>query len=322
MFDSLLWILPHFITHYTDQTNQGNTNDGDGVDVNQASISKDAASLIQGTTSTTLPTTLRESNTPNQSGASSSANCQSKKDCKSGHGIRKLSKSCPQQQSQSGLQPSTSYDPSQSNEMPLPVYLGKSEAEPYRLGQKTDQYREFIASEAMYFRLEYSRKKKLGQGRFGTVYLATRKSDGMKVAYKSILKSNVDEYTLESFPPPRCHSPSPLVFSEEQSVEQCMSPRPPNSLLPYEFATQRYLSRPGYENPYVPMAFDYYILKEKFILVMEYFDESWVTLRSYLTKKGRLGIVSVRDILREVVNAVINLKQYGILHGDLNGMYQ
>ncbi|KAH6560144.1 hypothetical protein BASA62_000015 [Batrachochytrium salamandrivorans] len=69
MFDLLLWILPHFVTHYADQTNQGNTNDGDGVDVNQASGSKDAASLIQGTTSTTLPTTLRESNTPNQSGA-------------------------------------------------------------------------------------------------------------------------------------------------------------------------------------------------------------------------------------------------------------
>ncbi|KAH6581228.1 hypothetical protein BASA60_002531 [Batrachochytrium salamandrivorans] len=213
MFDSLLWILPHFITHYADQTTQGNTNDGDGVDVDQASGSKDAASLIQGTTSTTLPTTLRESNTPNQSGASSSANCQSKKDCKSGHGIRKLSKSCPHQQSHTGSQPSTSYDPSQSDEMPLPVYLGKSEAEPYRLGQKTDQYREFIASEAKYFKSEYSHaRRNWVKETFGTVYLATRKSDGMKVAYKSILKSNVDEYTLESFPPPRCHSPSPLVL--------------------------------------------------------------------------------------------------------------
>ncbi|KAH6600511.1 hypothetical protein BASA50_002256 [Batrachochytrium salamandrivorans] len=322
MFDSLLWILPHFVTQYAGQTTQGDKDDGDGVDVDQASGSKDAASLIQGTTSTTLPTTLRESNTPNQSGASSSADCQSKKDCKSGHGIRKVSKSCPHQQSPPGPQPSTLYDPSQSDEIPPFVYLGKSEAEPYRLGQKTDQYREFIASETKYFKSEYRIQKKLGQGSFGTVYLATKKSNGVKVAYKSIPYKDVDGYTLESNTSPICHLRSPLVLSDEQSVAQCMSSRPPSLSVPYEFAIQTYLSRPGYENPYVPMGFDYITLKDEFILVMKYFDEKWMDLSSYVEEKGRLDIEDARDIVRKIVEAMLSLKQQGVVHNDIHGMSQ
>ncbi|KAH6586053.1 hypothetical protein BASA61_006642 [Batrachochytrium salamandrivorans] len=317
MFDLLLWILPHFVTHYAGQTNQGNTNDGDGVDVrNQASGSKDAASLIQRTDSLSRGRELQKTK------ESSSANPKPKNEYKGPRWIRNLLGSRPQQQSQSGSQSSTSYDPSQSDEMPLPVYLEKSEIEFYRLGQNTDQYRKFTKEEAKYFKSEYSRKKKLGQGKFGAVHLATRKSDGMKVAYKSILYTKVDEYTLESFPPPRCHSPSPLVLSEEQSVAQCMSPRPPNSLLPYEFATQRYLSRPGYENPYVPRALDYYILEDRYIVVMDYIGGKWVNLSRYMKKKGRLDIEDARDIVREVINGMINLKQHGVLQDDLHGMSQ
>ncbi|KAH6574552.1 hypothetical protein BASA60_005459 [Batrachochytrium salamandrivorans] len=40
MFDPLLWVLPHFATHYAGQTTQGNTNEDDSVD--QVSGSKDA----------------------------------------------------------------------------------------------------------------------------------------------------------------------------------------------------------------------------------------------------------------------------------------
>ncbi|KAH9265625.1 hypothetical protein BASA84_001521 [Batrachochytrium salamandrivorans] len=64
-----------------------------------ASGPNDATSLPLGTTPTTLPTTLQESNTPDQSDASSSADLQPGNECKGGHGIRKISKLCPQQQS-------------------------------------------------------------------------------------------------------------------------------------------------------------------------------------------------------------------------------
>ncbi|KAH6566231.1 hypothetical protein BASA62_006828 [Batrachochytrium salamandrivorans] len=104
----------------------------------------------------------------------------------------------------------------------------------------------------MYFESEYSPKKKLGQGRYGAVYLATKNSNGMEVAYKSIPKPDVREYTLESTIPHICHLRNSLVLSEEQSAVQCMSSRPPNLSVPYELALQMYLSRPGYDNPYVP----------------------------------------------------------------------
>ncbi|KAH9265626.1 hypothetical protein BASA84_001522 [Batrachochytrium salamandrivorans] len=83
--------------------------------------SKDATSLPLGTTPTTLPTTLQEKQTPDQSDASSSADLQPGNECKGGHGIREISKSCPQQQSPPGSQPSTLYDSPQPDEMPLPV---------------------------------------------------------------------------------------------------------------------------------------------------------------------------------------------------------
>ncbi|KAH9268447.1 hypothetical protein BASA83_009289 [Batrachochytrium salamandrivorans] len=275
MFDSLLWVLSHFVTHYAGQTNQGNKDDGD--DANQASGSKDApkqdTDLPPRPDYLRLKRPLQESNILDQSGASSSVDFQPKKVCK----------------------------------------------ESYNQDQDIEQYDAFTESEAKYFKSEYSLKRKLGEGQSGVVYLAIKKSNGKKVAYKSISKSDEYEYALESIPPPRCHLPSPIGRSEEQSVEQCMLPRPPNLLVPYEFMIQKYLSRPGYDNPYVPVVFDYIILEDEYILVMEYCDESWVNLAKYVEKKGRLDIEEARHIIKEIVNGMISLKQHGILHHDLTG---
>ncbi|KAH9245866.1 hypothetical protein BASA81_016623 [Batrachochytrium salamandrivorans] len=320
MFDPLLWVLHHFITHYAGQNTQGNTNDGDNA--NQASGSKDATSLPLGTTPTTLPKALQESGTPDQSGASSSANFQPKKVCKSGYWLRKTSKSCPQQQSQLEPQSSTSYGPPQSGEMPLPARIGKSEIQSYSQYQDTDQYDAFTKEEARYFRSEYLFEKELGEGKSGAVFLATRKSDGKKVAYKSISKTKIREYASESSPSPICHLRNPLGHSEEQSVAQCISSRPLGLLVPYEIMMQMYLSQPGHKNPYVPLVFDYIVLKYDCILVMEYFDESWVNLSKYAEERGRLDIEDARDIVRKVVDAMIYLKQYGVVHGDLNDLDQ
>ncbi|KAH9249150.1 hypothetical protein BASA81_013109 [Batrachochytrium salamandrivorans] len=255
MFDPLFWVLHHFVTHYAGQTTQGDKDDGDAVD--QVSGSKDAASLPLGTTPTTLPTTLQESNILDQSGASSSTDLQPGNECTGGHGIRKLSKSCPQQQSQPGSQPSTLYDPPQSHEIPLPARVGESKAKPYSENWGTDQYIAFTEEEARYFKSEYSFLRRIGKGRSGKAYLVTRESDGMEVIYKSIPKPNVEEYALESTPPLICHLRNPLAFSEETSVAQCMSSRPSNLYVPQEFLLQMHLSRPGHESPYVPVVLDY-----------------------------------------------------------------
>ncbi|KAH6597882.1 hypothetical protein BASA50_004224 [Batrachochytrium salamandrivorans] len=277
VFDPLLWVLRHFTTHYAGQTNQGNTNDGDGVDVNQASISKDATSLPQRVHSLGLPKALQESDTPDQSSISSSVDLQPGEECTGGHGIRKVSKSCSQQQSPSVSQSSTSHDPPQSDEMSLPVYLEKSEVESYSQSWNTEQYRRFIVGEARYFESEYFTMKILGEGRYGVVYLATKNSNGLKVAYKSIQKSKIHPYALESHPPPRCHIPNTLGHSEEQSVAQCMSPRPPNLMVPHE-----------------------------------------LLLQIYLREKTQLDIETARDILREIVNAMMFLKRQGVVHNDIH----
>ncbi|KAH6578655.1 hypothetical protein BASA61_000120 [Batrachochytrium salamandrivorans] len=81
---------------------------------------------------------------------------------------------------------------------------------------------------------------------------------------------------------------------------------------------QTYLSRPGRENPYVPTTFDYIALEGGYILLMEYLDEKWIALSSYAKKKRRLDIEEARNIIKEIVNAMISLKQNGVLHGDLN----
>ncbi|KAH6589452.1 hypothetical protein BASA50_010023 [Batrachochytrium salamandrivorans] len=303
---------------------QGDTDEGDDGDQASGSNpkSKTTTSLPLRVHPLRLPKTLWGTKAPDQNGALSSVDPQPGKECKDGYWIRKITKLCPQQQSPPESQPSTLHDPPQSDEMPLPDYLGKSEKKSYSRSWKTKQYRLFTKGETRYFESEYFGKKTLGQGQSGVVYLAIRKSDGMEVAYKSIPKSKVRKYTLEFSPPPRCHLPSPLVGSEDQSVAQCMSPRPPNLLVPHEFLLQMYLSRPGYENLYVPVVFDYFILENEYILVMEYVDENWVSLSKYVKEKGQLDINEARNIVKEIVNAMIFLKQNGVVHDDLSGMSQ
>ncbi|KAH6571408.1 hypothetical protein BASA60_007181 [Batrachochytrium salamandrivorans] len=314
--------MPHFVTpHYAGQTTQGN-NDG----VNQASGSnpnpKQAGLFALKVYPINLSGFLRKTKAPDQSGASSSVDTKPKKVCKGLRWLRNLFKSCARQQSPPELQPSTSHDPPQPDKMPLPDYVGKAEAESYNQDRNPEQYDAFIESEAKYFKSKYVFKKELGEGDFGTVYLATQKSNGMKVAYKSIIKSKVEKYALELSPPPRCYTPNPLSRYKKLAVTQCMLPRPLNLLVPHEVLLHMYLSRPGNENPYVPRAFDYFILKNEFILVMDYIDEEWVSLLSYLEEKRRLGVSEARNILKKVINAAINLKQHGVFHNDLHSMSQ
>ncbi|KAH6561273.1 hypothetical protein BASA62_009977 [Batrachochytrium salamandrivorans] len=166
MFDSLLWVLPHFITHYAGQTTQGNTNDDDGA--NQPSGSKDAPKQ-----DTDLPLRIHPvylsralwgTEVPDQSGAPASppADPRPEEECRGLRWLRKLFGLCPQQpspsqpQPQPEPQPSTLHDPPQSDGMPLPVYVGRSEAQSYSQDQDADQYNAFTKGEAEYFELEYS----------------------------------------------------------------------------------------------------------------------------------------------------------------------
>ncbi|KAH9275317.1 hypothetical protein BASA83_002085 [Batrachochytrium salamandrivorans] len=140
----------------------------------------------------------------------------------------------------------------------------------------------------------------------------------MRVACKTIPTENVEEYALELSPPPRCHTPNPLSRHKKLAAAQCMSPRPSGLYVPHEVAIHMYLSRPGNENIYVPRAIDYITLQDGFILIMEYINEEWVSLLSYLMERGRLGVSEARHIIRKVIDGMINLKQQGVLQEDLH----
>ncbi|KAH6562681.1 hypothetical protein BASA62_008997 [Batrachochytrium salamandrivorans] len=281
MFDPLLWVLHHFVIHYAGQTTQGNTNDGDGVD--QASISKDApkqdTDLPLRADYLSLKRPLQESNTPDQSDASSSADFQLEVVCKGGHGIRKISSPCSQQQSQSqpGSQPSTSHDSPQSDEVLLPVRVGKSEVESYRRGRDIEQYDAFTKTEAMYFKSEYSSKRKLGEGSFGMLVLMSNRSHNA-----CHLDHRISCFPMNLHFKCTCHD---------------LAVRIPTS----------------------PKGFDYITLENEYVVVMEYLGGKWVTLSSYLKKKIRLDVSDARDIVKEIVKAMIYLKQQGVVHRDIYG---
>ncbi|KAH6578210.1 hypothetical protein BASA60_003747 [Batrachochytrium salamandrivorans] len=197
--------------------------------------------------------------------------------------------------------------------------MNKKKSEPYLLIQGDKEYCRFFEEEDIYFKSEYRSVRKLGQGSFGTVHLAIKKSDELKVVYKTIGKENVKLYTLESSPPPVCHiTEFPTLYGKHVSA-RCMPPRPQNILLPFEVKVQEYLSQSGYENPHVPSVIDYIVTEKAYILVMEYSGEGWVELDGYITKHGKFSVDKARLIIKKVVTALVSFKKFGILHGDVAG---
>ncbi|KAH6590783.1 hypothetical protein BASA50_009161 [Batrachochytrium salamandrivorans] len=287
MFDPLLWVLHHFVTHYAGQTTQGDTDDDDGGDdhgdyfdqtFDYNPKSKKADRLLQKSRSMNRHRLLQGSDITDEIDAFSFMDSKSKIGAK--------------------------------------VQL---EVESYYQGWNADQYDVFVGEEIKYFGSEYFIKKKLSKGQSGMVHLAIKRSNGLKVTCKFIRKKRVEKYALESIPPPRCNLRNPLGRPKDQSAAQCMSPRPPNLYVAHELLLQMYLSRPGHENPYVLMVLDYITLQDKFMLIVDHLDESWMSLLSYMNEKKRLGIDEVRKIIKEVIHAVISLKQHGVFHKNIHG---
>ncbi|KAH6573344.1 hypothetical protein BASA61_002551 [Batrachochytrium salamandrivorans] len=191
------------------------------------------------------------------------------------------------------------------------------ESKPYLLIEENDDHLLFTEEEDKYFKSEYRSVKKLGQGSFGAVHLAIKKSTGLKVVYKLIRKGYIPFYTFESSPPSECHSTEIPALYGKYAGARCMPPRPQGLLLPFEVKVQEYLSQPGYENLYAPRVIDYIITEDAYILVMEYYGEDWMDLDGYMKTHGKFSVDKVRPIIKEVVTALISLKKLGILHGDI-----
>ncbi|KAH6564862.1 hypothetical protein BASA62_007663 [Batrachochytrium salamandrivorans] len=151
--------------------------------------------------------------------------------------------------------------------------MNEEESEFYLLIQENDEYLLFFKKEDMYFKSEYRSMRKLGQGSFGAVHLAIKKSNGLKVVYKTIGKENVKLYTLKSSPSPVCHITEFSTLYGKHVSARCMPLRPQNSVLPFEIEMQKYLSQDGYGSPHVLEVIDYVVTEGAYILVMEYSGE-------------------------------------------------
>ncbi|KAH6567117.1 hypothetical protein BASA62_006295 [Batrachochytrium salamandrivorans] len=212
--------------------------------------------------------------------------------------------------------------PSVNPRLPRPTCMKRSELGSRLQIQEKKEYTLFFEKEDMYFKSEYHPVKTLGQGSFGMVHLAIKKSNGLKVVYKIIKKGYLPFYTLESSPPPECHSTEISTLYGKYAGARCMSPRPQSLLLPPEIKIQEYLSQPGYGSLYVPRVIDYIITTRVYVLIMEYLGEDWMDLDEYMTKHGKVSMDKARLIIKEVVTALLSLKKLGILHGDVLGWNQ
>ncbi|KAH6567168.1 hypothetical protein BASA62_006265 [Batrachochytrium salamandrivorans] len=80
---------------------------------------------------------------------------------------------------------------------------------------------------------------------------------------------------------------------------------------------QKYLTQPDHGSPYVLQVFDYAVTEDAYVLVMEYPGEGWMALDRYTTEQGKLSVVEVRLIAREVLKALLSLNAFGVVHGNV-----
>ncbi|KAH6602656.1 hypothetical protein BASA61_000883 [Batrachochytrium salamandrivorans] len=80
---------------------------------------------------------------------------------------------------------------------------------------------------------------------------------------------------------------------------------------------QKYLTQPDHGSPYVLQVFDYAVNRRRICTSHGYPGEGWMALDRYTTEKGKLSVVEVRLIAREVLKALLSLKAFGVVHGNV-----
>ncbi|KAH6595613.1 hypothetical protein BASA50_005694 [Batrachochytrium salamandrivorans] len=96
-----------------------------------------------------------------------------------------------------------------------------------------------------------------------------------------------------------------------------MSPIPLNLVLPSEIEMQKYLSQDDHGSPHIPVVIDYVVAEQSYVLFMEYPGKEWVNLNGYMTEHGKFSLNEICLIIKEVVTALLSLKNLGVAHGDI-----
>ena len=124
----------------------------------------------------------------------------------------------------------------------------------------------------------YAVKEEIGRGGVGVVYAAERKSDGLEVAIKEVLK-DIDMITEDNIP---------LEVALMQQVKDV---------------------------PGVIKLLDYFDTPDSFYVVMERFNSK--NLFDFITEQGPLPEHLVRDLFMQLVDTVIKCHEKGVVHRDI-----
>jgi len=128
------------------------------------------------------------------------------------------------------------------------------------------------------FRDDYKYGKKLGKGAFGKVYSAVRKSDGLRVAIKEILKDKVSTY----------EDGIPLEVMLLQQVKDV---------------------------PGVSRMLDWFATDDYFYIIMEKHDG--MDLFDYITKYGPLKESFAKEVFSKILDSVNQCLNVLVVHGDI-----
>ncbi|KAH9263325.1 hypothetical protein BASA83_013302 [Batrachochytrium salamandrivorans] len=230
---------------------QGDTDD-DGDYFDHASDynpkSKKAGRLLQKSRSMDRHRLLRESGISDKSGASSSTGSKSKKAGRLLQRLRSMNK----------------HGPLRENDIPDESDASSSaDTKPKKVSQPSTSHDSFQSNEVLL--PNYVEKSKVES------YYQSQNPEQYNAFVEEETKYFGSEYLIEK---------KKLGRPKDQPAAQCMSPRPSKLYVPHEVRFQMYLSRPGHENPYVLRVLDYFILKDKFMLIMDYLGKSWMSLLS------------------------------------------
>ena len=129
------------------------------------------------------------------------------------------------------------------------------------------------------FHAQYLLKEKLGEGGFGLVYSAVRRSDNLEVAVKEVRK---DEKVI--------------LYDGN---------------LPLEVALMQQLQ----EVPGVIKFIDYFDMEDCFYIVMERLHCK--DLFDFISEQGALPEVMAKDILRQLLTILVSCHQRGVVHRDI-----
>ena len=129
------------------------------------------------------------------------------------------------------------------------------------------------------FHAQYFLKEKLGEGGFGLVYSAVRRSDKVEVAVKEVRK---DEKVI--------------LYDGN---------------LPLEVALMQQLQ----EVPGVIKFIDYFDMEDCFYIVME--RVHCKDLFDFISEQGALPEVMAKDILRQLLTILVSCHQRGVVHRDI-----